>query len=103
MAEVNCTVKNCYYNKTNGCTASGIKVDGKQASESRSTSCNTFVVKKPGATSSTASPQKNASISCDASNCVHNKGQKCSATDILVNGNNAERHEETCCSTFRAQ
>lgn len=102
MAEISCTVTNCYFNKTNGCTAPAVKVDGRKAFESRSTSCNTFVVQRPGVVSSTAEPQKNAEIDCDATKCVYNKKEKCHASDILVNGRNAESHEETCCSTFRA-
>ncbi|MDD2494262.1 MAG: DUF1540 domain-containing protein [Tissierellia bacterium] len=102
MAEISCTVTNCYYNKRNGCTSPVIKVDGKKASESRNTSCNTFVEQKPGIMSSTAEPQNNSSVECEATKCVYNKNATCKASDILVNGKNAQRHEETCCSTFRA-
>ncbi len=101
MAEINCTVTNCYFNRKYGCTAPTIKVDGKKAFESRSTCCNTFVVQKPGVMSSTSEPQKNSSIECDAKYCFYNKNEKCTASDIIVNGKNAETHEETCCSTFK--
>ncbi len=102
MAEISCTVTNCYFNKTNGCTAPAIKVDGKKAFESRSTCCNTFVVQRPGVMSSKSDPQSESEVGCDAVKCVYNKNERCSASDILVNGKNAESHEETCCSTFRA-
>lgn len=103
MAEISCTVTNCYFNKRNGCTASALEVNGNKATESRYTSCNTFVVQKPGIISSTAEPQRNTSIECKAGKCVYNEGEICKASDILVNGKNAERHEETCCSTFRQE
>lgn len=103
MAEISCTVTNCFFNKRHGCTAPAIKVDGKKAFESRNTSCNTFVEQKPGIKSSTADPQKNAMIECEATKCVFNNNEQCEASDILINGKNAERPEETCCSTFRPQ
>jgi hypothetical protein len=101
MSKVNCTVTNCFYNKTNGCTASAINVDGEKASESRFTNCATFIEQKPGIVSSAGKPQQNSQISCVASNCMYNKNQRCNSDDILVNGKNAKGPVETCCSTFK--
>jgi len=101
MAEISCTVTNCFFNKRNGCTAPVIKVDGIKAFESRSTNCNTFIEQKPGIQSSVDKPQQDTEISCIAIHCVYNKNEKCDASDILVNGKNAQDPVETCCSTFK--
>lgn len=101
MSKIGCTVTNCFYNKTNGCTASAINVDGKKAFESRSTNCGTFIEQKPGIVSSVDKPQQNTEISCIATNCFYNKGKRCDASDVLVNGKNAKGPVETCCSTFK--
>lgn len=100
MTDIRCTVTNCYYNKRVGCTAPSIKVDGINAHQSRGTSCDTFAEQKPGVQSSTADPNHHSHITCSAVNCQYNKSEVCEATDVLVNGKNAERPEETCCSTF---
>ncbi|MFA9422615.1 MAG: DUF1540 domain-containing protein [Sedimentibacter sp.] len=103
MAQISCTVTNCYYNKRQGCTAPVLTVDGKNAVESRLTSCATFIEQKPGARSSVSEPQGNTDIKCDVGKCVYYKSDKCQATNILVNGKNAEVPEETCCSTFKCK
>lgn len=101
MSKISCTVTNCFYNRTNGCTAPAIKVDGKKAFESRTTNCDTFIQQKPGMMSSVDQPRQSTEISCAATNCVYNKEKKCDASDILVNGKNAKGPVETCCSTFK--
>ncbi len=103
MAQISCTVTNCYYNKRQGCTSPGLAVEGKNANESRRTCCDTFIEQKPGARSSVSEPQSNTDIKCDAVKCVYNKLEKCEATNILVNGRDAQVPEETCCSTFKYQ
>lgn len=100
MPKISCSVTNCYYNERQGCTAPNLKVDGKKAFESRSTCCDTFVEQKPGVKSSVGDPFKDTDIKCDANKCVYNKQQYCKASNILVNGKNAQVPEETCCSTF---
>jgi hypothetical protein len=101
MAEIKCTVTNCYYNKRLGCTAPTITVDGRNADESRSTKCDTFIEQKPGMRSSVNEPKDNTPISCMAVKCVYNDDERCEATDIVINGKNAKEPEETSCSTFR--
>jgi hypothetical protein len=101
MAHIRCTVTNCYYNERAGCTAPALNVDGRKAFESRSTCCDTFIEQKPGIKSSVGDPYKDMEVKCSAVQCVYNKREKCDATDILVNGKNAEFPEETCCSTFK--
>ena len=102
MAQIICTVTNCYYNKRQGCTAPALTVDGKNADESRRTCCDTFIEQKPGARSSVSEPKSNTDIKCEAVKCVYNQSEKCQAKNILVNGKNAEVPEETCCSTFKS-
>ena len=103
MAEIKCTVTNCYFNKRLGCTAATIAVEGKRADESRSTNCDTFIEQKPGVQSSVKEPQGDTYISCEAVKCVYNNSQKCEASDIIVNGKNAVVPAETCCSTFKTE
>lgn len=100
MAEIKCTVTNCYFNKRLGCTAPALSVDGKKAYESRSTSCDTFIEQKPGVKSSVNEPLSNTEIKCMAVKCIYNESEHCEAKDIIVNGKNAGVPEETCCSTF---
>lgn len=101
MSDVKCTVTNCYYNKRTGCTAPTITVDGRNAVESRSTKCDTFIEQKPGMQSSVSQPNSDMDVRCTAMKCVYNDLERCEATDILINGKNAKVPEETCCSTFR--
>jgi hypothetical protein len=103
MAEIKCTVTNCYYNKSLGCTASTLSVNGRNADESRSTSCHTFIEQKPGLRSSVDEPKSSTDIMCAADRCVYNESERCEANNIIVNGKNASVPEETCCSTFKSQ
>ncbi|NLJ58701.1 MAG: DUF1540 domain-containing protein [Tissierellia bacterium] len=102
MAEIKCTVTNCYFNKRVGCTAPTITVDGRNADESRKTSCDTFIEQKPGVRSSVNEPKSDTPITCMAIKCVYNDDERCEARDILVNGKNASTPEETLCSTFKS-
>ena len=102
MAEINCTVTNCYYNRRLGCTASTITVDGVNANESRSTSCDTFIEQKPGVRSSVNEALANSEVACKAVKCVYNESNRCEANDITINGKNASSNTETCCSTFKS-
>ena len=101
MANIVCTVSNCYFNKREGCTAPSLEVDGKRAEESRFTCCETFIEQKPGVRSSVHEPKSNTDIYCSAVKCVYNDRERCDAQRIVVNGKNAQHSEETCCSTFR--
>lgn len=101
MAEIKCTVTNCYFNNRLGCSAPTIAVDGRKAFESRSTSCDTFIEQKPGVRSSINEAQGNTDIRCMAVNCLYNESEHCDAPAIIVNGKNAHVPAETCCSTFK--
>ncbi len=101
MANIVCTVTNCYYNKREGCTAPALEVDGKRADESRFTCCDTFIEQKPGVRSSVQEPKGETDISCKAEKCTYNDSKHCMAARIVVNGKNAQNPEETCCSTFK--
>ncbi len=100
MAEIKCTVTNCYFNKRLGCTAPALTIDGGKALESRSTSCDTFIEQKPGVKSSVNEPLSDTDIKCMAVKCIYNESEHCEARDIIVNGKNASVPQETCCSTF---
>ena len=102
MSKISCTVTNCYYNNRLGCSASAVTVDGKSADESRRTCCDTFIEQKPGVRSSVSEPRSDTEIKCEAVKCVFNKSETCQATNIVVNGKNAQATEETCCSTFKS-
>ncbi len=102
MANIACTVTNCYFNKSEGCTAPALEVDGKKADESRLTSCDTFIEQKPGVRSSVHEPKSDTNIKCKAVKCTYNDSELCIATRIVVNGKNAQNTEETCCSTFKS-
>lgn len=39
-------------------------------------------------------------ISCDVSNCSHNKNACCYANRVNIGGKSAETNEETCCGSF---
>lgn len=101
MANIVCTVSNCYFNKREGCTAPKLHVDGEKAHESRFTCCDTFIEQKPGVRSSVNEPKADTSIYCNAVKCVYNDNEYCDASRIVVNGKNAQNPEETCCSTFK--
>lgn len=101
MANIVCTVSNCYFNKKEGCTAPTLEVDGKEAKESRHTCCDTFIEQKPGVKSSVNEPRNETEISCKAVKCVYNNDEYCNAFRIVINGKNAQYPEETCCSTFK--
>ncbi len=45
MPLLNCTVKNCFYNKDEYCATGDILVDGRTAKKSEETSCESFSVK----------------------------------------------------------
>lgn len=40
-------------------------------------------------------------LSCSAQNCVYNEDRYCCKSDILVQGDHAQRACETCCSSFK--
>lgn len=101
MANIVCTVSNCYYNKREGCTAPVLEVDGEKANESRFTCCDTFIEQRPGVRSSVQEPKGDTDIQCKAVKCVYNDNEHCDASRIVVNGKNAQHSEETCCSTFK--
>lgn len=101
MANIVCSVTNCYFNKREGCTAPALNVEGEKAEESRFTCCDTFIEQKPGVRSSVHEPKADTQIQCKAVKCTYNDSEICGASRIVVNGKNAQHPEETCCSTFK--
>lgn len=42
-------------------------------------------------------------LSCEATNCAHNKNRRCSIENITVSGRTAKRSDGTCCENFTEQ
>lgn len=101
MTKLDCSVLNCFYNEDRYCSKGDIMVGGKDATESRSTCCESFRERKEdGAANAVCHPKKEIEVDCKACNCVYNKECKCSADRIGIGGNNACDCKETECKTF---
>ncbi|HKM03562.1 MAG TPA: DUF1540 domain-containing protein [Lachnospiraceae bacterium] len=101
MAELNCGVSNCFYNKNSLCSKGDIMVGGKQADVKDQTSCESFSNREQESyTSSLDHASKVISIDCEASKCTYNNNYRCIASQVDVTGNGAKGSKETSCSTF---
>lgn len=100
MAKLNCSADNCINNFENSCCMNQIKVGGAQASVSQSTCCENFHASRGYFTNTLKTPNTNLSISCDATNCIHNCNNSCEANDVNINGVSACAAEQTACSSF---
>ena len=102
MAELECMVSNCGYNKERYCCKGDIMVGGKHACNEKDTCCDSFVDEKEGAfTSSLSHPSKTISIDCEADKCIYNTNYKCYAEHVDIKGCGAEKCKETACATFK--
>ena len=74
MTELNCSVKNCYYNKNSKCCKGGIHVGGTDATITEATYCEDFREKKDAMTAKAehcdCGPERKADIKCDAVRCT---------------------------------
>lgn len=100
MPKLNCSAQNCIHNNSNYCCINQIKVGGEQASVAQSTCCENFRENNGAFTNSSEIPNTNLSISCEATNCIHNSDFTCEASSVDINGVSACTCEETKCSSF---
>ncbi len=103
MPSLDCSVKNCYYNKENLCVRNDILVEGKNATTTDATACDSFKLKNDEFTNSCgcdAAPNASLKVACRAENCMYNKNYMCDATHIDIGGITASKSEQTECDTF---
>lgn len=103
MPNLNCTVKNCYYNKTDRCTRDDILIEGKSATTTDSTTCDSFKMKNDSFTNScncSDSPKDCVKVACRAVNCSYNDKFMCSAKHVNICGASASKSDQTECDTF---
>lgn len=101
MAQLDCAVENCAYNKSNCCCKGDIMVGGKRACCDDDTCCESFKNEKGDSfTSALEHPCRTISIDCEAVRCVHNNNYKCIAEHVDIKGCGAEDCRETACATF---
>lgn len=105
MPVLDCSVRNCYYNKENRCCRDGIKVEGTTAEISSATACGSFREKTgdriTNGCSCDSSPSIKLAVDCMAENCIYNDKCVCTADKIDISGSNANYYEETECGSFR--
>ena len=102
MAQLDCTVENCLYNKDKYCCKGDIMVGGKHAHKSEETCCDSFAQRKEDSyTSAMEHPYRTISIDCEAVKCIYNSNYKCIAEHVDIKGCGACDCEETACATFR--
>ena len=101
MSQLDCTVTNCTYNKTDCCCKGDILVGGVHADDNEDTCCESFSQRSfDSITSSTAHPSKIINIDCEAVNCTYNSNYKCAADHVDICGSNAHSPSGTICATF---
>ena len=102
MADLNCSVENCVYNKSEYCCKGDIMVGGKHACTKEGTCCESFSdAKNDRFTSAIEHPSKIISIDCEAVKCIYNSDYKCNADNVKIGGSNACDCQQTSCATFR--
>ena len=102
MAQLDCTVDNCVYNKSKCCCKGDIMVGGKQAKDMDGTCCESFSEKRGDSyTSALEHPCRTISIDCEAVKCVYNSNYKCHAEHVDIKGCGACDCRETSCATFK--
>ncbi|MBQ8591420.1 MAG: DUF1540 domain-containing protein [Lachnospiraceae bacterium] len=102
MAELNCKVETCLYNKNHYCSKGDIMVGGKHANSSDETCCESFAQKKGDSyTSAIEHPCKTISIDCEAVGCTYNANYKCVARHVDIHGSGACECKQTACATFQ--
>lgn len=102
MAQLDCTVENCLYNRDQYCCKGDIMVGGKHADRSDDTCCDSFTQRKEDSyTSAMEHPSRTISIDCEAVKCVYNSNYKCVAEHVDIKGCGACDCRETSCATFK--
>ncbi len=102
MAELDCMVENCVYNKRQCCCKGEILVGGRHACECEETCCDSFSQKRSdnAMVSALEHPCRTINIDCEAGNCKYNVNYKCTADHVDINGNGAAENRDTLCATF---
>ena len=102
MAQLDCAVTNCGYNKECYCCKGDIMVGGKHACHEEETCCESFIDgKKDSFTSALEHPSRTISIDCEAVKCVYNSNYKCVSDHVDIKGCGACDCRETSCATFK--
>jgi hypothetical protein len=104
MTELQCRVENCTFNKETCCCKGDITVGGRDADRDNDTCCASFAQRREGHdafTNSTATPQKDIRVSCEAGKCVYNNDYRCNADHVDIKGGGASNAKGTACATFR--
>lgn len=102
MAQLDCRVENCVYNKDAYCSKGEILVGGKHADCKDDTCCESFAEKRGDSyVSALEHPSKTISIDCEAVKCVYNTDYKCYAEHVDIKGCGACDCRETACATFK--
>lgn len=104
MTVLNCSVKNCYYNKDAKCCKDGIQVGGTDATIMDATYCEDFREKRDSATAKAEHcddrPESRSDVKCEAVHCTFNDNCKCHAKEITIEGNGATHQSQTECGSF---
>ncbi|MBR5799247.1 MAG: DUF1540 domain-containing protein [Lachnospiraceae bacterium] len=102
MAYLDCSVRNCTYNKEECCCKGDIMVGGKHAGREDETCCESFRdAKNDRFESALEHPCRTISIDCEAVKCVYNSNYKCIAEHVDIMGAGADESKETSCATFK--
>ena len=104
MANLDCTVGTCAYNKTQSCCKGDIMVAGKEANQCDDTCCDSFTQRRVEDSFIDAldqNPSRTISIDCEVGKCIYNSSYKCFADHVDIKGGNAEANAETACGTFQ--
>lgn len=101
MAELNCFVDNCVYNRNECCSKGDIMVGGKNACCEKETCCESFSKEKNDRfTSAIEHPSKVINIDCEAVKCLYNSNYKCTAAHVDIKGCGVCDCKATACATF---
>lgn len=99
MPKLNCCVETCAYNEDKKCCLGAINVEGGEPAVPSTTCCNSYI-QKGSMLNNTCTALEDISISCQATECIHNQERKCEASNVSIVGQDAECSDETHCNTF---
>lgn len=104
MTNLDCSVKNCTYNKDDCCCRNNINVDGPHAKVTEETCCKSFAERKGDTSiSEVEEAKKPTNVACNASNCIYNEDCYCDAEHIGIAGRDACCCTGTECASFRCK
>lgn len=101
MAELQCKVENCTYNKETYCCKGDILVGGKHACCEDETCCESFAQRHGDNVTNSTNAGRIISIDCEAVKCIYNDNCKCVADHVDIKGCGACDCRETACATFK--